>query len=156
MRSTTGRHHGQTVMVKAATQGTIPTEGPLSGKFKPGNGEQMNKVEYDRELAVQLCGRPERKTEQLREGHWKLLGRGEEDLADTVECEKERYKRLLEFMEKQSNNPENIPPDASRNPVFERKNNSTETSSDSETTIEKLAILKLQSVPIQKLTRFRN
>ena len=37
-----------------------------------------------------------------------------------------------------------------------RTEDDSETSSDSETTNQKLAILKLQSVPIQKLTRFRN
>ena len=77
----------------------------------------MNKVEYEREQAIQLCGRVDRRTEVLRERHWNLLGRGKEDRA------KERYERLLELMETRRDNPESIPSDSSRNPVLERMSN---------------------------------
>ena len=41
MRSTRGEYHGHLVMIQAATQGTFPTKGPLSRRFKPGNAEYM-------------------------------------------------------------------------------------------------------------------
>ena len=106
MRSSSDRYHGHPVMLQAATQGAIPTGGPLSRRFKPGNREQMNKVEYEREQSKQLRGRLQRKIEHLRERQWALLGRGEEDLADTLDYEKDRYGRLLELMETKRDNPE--------------------------------------------------
>ena len=51
------------VLLQAATQGAIPTEGLLSRRFKPGNREQRIGEEYERD---QLYGRLERKVEQLR------------------------------------------------------------------------------------------
>ena len=74
----------------AATQGAVPTEGPLTRRFRPGHREQVNEVEYERERereqAIQMRGQPEMKIEQLRERHWRLLGRGQEVLAETVGC----------------------------------------------------------------------
>lgn len=116
MRSMEGQNLGHQVMLRAALQGAVPTEGPLSRRFLPGNREQMSKVE--KEQAIQLCGRLEEKIEILRERHWNLLGRGEEDGADAVAHEKDRYERLLEYMEMKRGHPERIPPDTSRNPFL--------------------------------------
>ena len=75
MRSTAEQYHGHRVTIQAANQAAASTEGPLSRRFKPGNRHQMNKVECEKEQAVQICGRRERKVEQLTERRWGLLGR---------------------------------------------------------------------------------
>ena len=113
MRSTPGQFHGHRVMQQAALQGAIPTEGPLSRGVKPGNGEQMNRVEKEKENAILLCGQFEREIGVLRERHMNLLGRG---------GEKDRYERLLELMEIKRDNPESIRSDSSRSRVLERMN----------------------------------
>ena len=77
----------------------------------------MNKVEYEKEQTEQLCGRLQRKFEQLRKRQWVLLGKGEEDRAGTLAYEKDCDERTLEFVEARRDNPENTAADTSRNPV---------------------------------------
>lgn len=53
-----------------------------------------------------MCGRLSRKIEQLSERHWNLLGLGQQDLADVVEKEQERYEQLLGIADSRRDNPE--------------------------------------------------
>ena len=53
---------------------------------QPGNREQLN-------------GRLEKKLEQLTQRRWKILGRGQEEVALIVEEEKGRYEELIELAE---------------------------------------------------------
>ena len=53
-----------------------------------------------------MCGRLSRKIEQLSERHSNLLGLGQQDLADVVEKEQERYEQLLGIADSRRDNPE--------------------------------------------------
>ena len=44
------------VMLKAALEGAVPTEGHLTRRFKPGNREQTIRAEYEKEKAILMCG----------------------------------------------------------------------------------------------------
>ena len=68
MRSTRGQHHGHT-MLEAATQGAVPTDGPRSKQFRPGNAEYVNWQDYEDKQTNQLCGRLQRKIESLNQRH---------------------------------------------------------------------------------------
>ena len=74
---------------------------------------------------IQMCGRLERKVEQLSEGHRRLLGRRQEELAHLVEHEKTQYERLLGLAEERRDPSDRIPSEDSKNPVFERVDNAT-------------------------------
>ena len=64
MRSARGRqYHGHIVMLEAATQGAVPTDGPRSKQFRPGNAEYVNWQDYEDKQTNQLCGRLQRKIE---------------------------------------------------------------------------------------------
>ena len=58
-------------MLKAATDGATPSEGPLNKRFKLGNREISIREQYLTAQASQMCGRLEAKLEQLNERHWK-------------------------------------------------------------------------------------
>ena len=45
MRTTEGRYRGHQVMLKAAKEGEVPTEGPLTRRFRPGNREPTFRAE---------------------------------------------------------------------------------------------------------------
>ena len=72
----------------------------MNRRFKPGNREQLNKGKCEKKQAIQMCGRLEKKLEQLTQRHWKFLGRGQEKVTHIVEEEKGRYEELLELAEK--------------------------------------------------------
>ena len=57
MRTTEGEYRGRKVMLKAALEGAIPTEGPLTRRFRPGSREQTIRAEYEKEQAVLMRGR---------------------------------------------------------------------------------------------------
>ena len=82
MRSTRGQYHGHTVMLKAATQGAVPTDGRGPRRFRPGNAKYVNREECEEEQTNQLCGRLQRKIESSSQKHWVLEGRGLFELAD--------------------------------------------------------------------------
>ena len=62
----------------------------------------------------------------MKERQYEHLGRGEENRADTIAYEKDRYDRWLEIAVERTDNPERIPPNTSRNPVLERMQGPTE------------------------------
>ena len=90
MRFTEGHYEGHRVMLEAANQGAIPSEGPLTKAFRPGNRELSMRADYVREQAMQMCGRLKLKVDRLNSRYDTLLGRGQEDWADTVEKERDR------------------------------------------------------------------
>ena len=75
MRSTEGQYEGHGVMSEAANQGAIPSEGPLTRSFRPGNRALSMRAEHAREQAIQMCGGLELKICQLDRRHELLLGR---------------------------------------------------------------------------------
>ena len=90
MRPTEGQYEGHRVMLEAANQGAIPSEGPLIQAFRPGNRELSMTAEHEKEQAIQMCGRLELKMAQLDRRLELLL---------EVERERERYEHLLEVAE---------------------------------------------------------
>ena len=63
-------------MLEAANQGALPSEGPVTKAFTPGNRKLSVREEYEVERASQMCGRMEGKLKQLMERECNLLGRG--------------------------------------------------------------------------------
>ena len=95
MQATEGQYWGHGVMLKAATDGVTPSEGPLNRMFKIGKREIPIREQYITEQSSQMCGRLEAKLGQLHERHWNLMGRGLQEAADVVEKEMEKYHELL-------------------------------------------------------------
>ena len=114
-------------MLKAATDGATPSEGPLNKIFKIGNRERSMRDQYIVGQASQLCGRFEAKLGQLHEKYWKLLSSGQNEEADIVEKEMEEHKELLECAVMKRNFPDRQQTEissSSRNTVPERTDSS--------------------------------
>ena len=106
MRTTEGHYRRHKVMLKPGLEGAVPTEGPsLTRRFKPVNREQTIRVEYEKEEAILMCGRVFEKIEKLKERQQILLGRGEENRANAMSYEIDRYERLLELAELRRDRP---------------------------------------------------
>lgn len=63
-----------------------------------------------------MCGRLQTKIEELKSQHWDLLGVWDQDTADKVEREQEKYGELLAIAECRRGNPDAAEV-RSRNPV---------------------------------------
>ena len=61
MRSTSGHFSGHNILLLAATQGAVLSDGPASTSFRSGNPKYINSVEYEREQREVLRGRLEGK-----------------------------------------------------------------------------------------------
>ena len=59
MQASTEQFWGHRVMLKAATDGATPSEGPLNRMFKKGNREISVREQYMTGQARQMCGRLE-------------------------------------------------------------------------------------------------
>ena len=123
MKASTEQFWGHKVMLKAATDGATPSEGPLNKMFKTGNREISMRDQYIAEQASQLCGRFEAKLGQLHGKYWNLLSSGQNDAADMVEKEMEKYMELLECAVMRRNFPDRQPTEisTSRNTVHSKK-----------------------------------
>ena len=84
MQASTEQYWEHKMMLKAATDGATPSEGPM---FKIGTRETSMRNQNIAEQANQLCGRLEAKLGQLHEKYWKLMSSGQHDAADMVEKE---------------------------------------------------------------------
>ena len=96
-------------MLEAAAHGAVPSDGPGSKSFKSGNAEYVESIEYEEEQRNVLRGRLEAKIESLNARHWVLEGKGQFELADRVDYERNRYRMLLDEIDSEG--------EASRNPV---------------------------------------
>ena len=65
MTSTGGQYEDHRVMLEAANQGALPSEGPVTKAFTPGNRKLSVREEYEVEKASQTRGRLEGKLKQL-------------------------------------------------------------------------------------------
>ena len=85
MQATEGQYCGHRVMLKAATDGATPSEGPLNRRFRIANREISTAKQYTTEQASQMCGRLEAELEQPKERCLNFVGRGLQEAADVVE-----------------------------------------------------------------------
>ena len=73
-----------------------------------------------------MCCRLLEKIEKLKERQGILLGRGEQNSAEAMNYEIDRYERWLELAEMKRDHPERMLSDTSRNHVLERMQRPTE------------------------------
>ena len=85
MQATEGQYWRRRVMLKAATDGATPSEGPLNRRFRIANREISTAKQYTTEQASQMCGRLEAELEQPKERCLNFVGRGLQEAADVVE-----------------------------------------------------------------------
>ena len=85
MQATEGWY--ERVTLEAAHEGANPSEGLLNKAFRKGYREVSMRPEYINMQAVQMCGRPHTKIEDMKEQEWNLLGLGDQDSAGRSERE---------------------------------------------------------------------
>ena len=96
MQATDGEYWEHKVMLQAATDGAISSEGILNKRFRMSNREISTRQQYISAQAHQMCGRLQAKIAQLYERYYNPMGRGLQEAADIAEKEMEKYQELLE------------------------------------------------------------
>ena len=91
-----GQFSGHNILLQAASQGAVLSDGPASTSFRNGNPECASSMEHEQEQRQVLRGRLEGNINRLGRQREVLVYRGQFDQADVVDAERAQFQYMLD------------------------------------------------------------